>query len=530
MEAALYIGMCSTPPMDPSTLGVSSPRAFIGYSVLGSILVFVLIFKAGKKKNRLPPGPPAWPIVGNLFQLGSKLNESLYQLSKKYGPLMTLQLGMKTAVVISSPAIAKEVLKDNDQIFAGRTILQALTCHYYDENSLVLSQYGPRWRMLRKLCNTQLFNAKRLEALQHLRTDQVFRMVQHIYEESLKSNAVDIGHAVFLTSLNLIGNMICTQNMFDSNSSSPEEFKEIVWKYSELVGAPNAADFFPFLQWLDLQGVKRKGTTYVKWIFDVFDECIEKRLASREINNLQTEEKDFLDILLDSGVDGSTDFPIFTRPNIKGLLLDLFIAGSETNASTIEWAMAELTHKPQTMNKAQSEVEKTVGCNRKVEESDTERLPYIQAVVKEALRLHPPVPLLLPHRADASCEIAGFVIPKNSHVIVNAWAIGRDPASWNDPLEFIPERFLECERDYKGHDFELIPFGAGRRICAGIPLASRMLPFILACLLHSFNWSLPDGMRGEELDMSDKFGATQRKAIPLNSIPTQRLPSHLYTY
>eukprot|EP01018_Ginkgo_biloba_P006519 Gb_35436 [translate_table: standard] len=164
----------STPlaPMDPSTLGVSSPRAFIGYSVLGSILVFVLIFKAGKNKNRLPPGPPAWPIVGNLFQLGSKLNESLYQLSKKYGPLMTLQLGMKTAVVISSPAIAKEVLKDNDQNFAGRTILQGFTCLSFNENSLVLSQYGPRWRMLRKLCNTQLFNAKRLEALQHLRTDQ----------------------------------------------------------------------------------------------------------------------------------------------------------------------------------------------------------------------------------------------------------------------------------------------------------------------------------------------------------------------
>eukprot|EP01018_Ginkgo_biloba_P040171 Gb_09267 [translate_table: standard] len=349
---------------------------------------------------------------------------------------MTLQLGMKTTVVISSPAMSKEVLKDNDQNFAGRTILQGFTCLSFNENSLVLSQYGPRWRMLRKLCNTQLFNAKRLEALQHLRKDEVFRLVQHIYEESLKSNAVDIGHAVFLTSLNLVGNMICTGNMFDPNSSSAEEFKEI----------------------------------------------------------------------------------------------DLFIGGSETNVTTIEWAMTKLIHKLQTMKRAQAEVEKIVGCNSKVEESDTELLPYLQAIVKEALRLHPPVPLLLPHRADASCEIAGFVIPKNSQVIVNAWAIGRDPTSWNDPLEFIPERFLECEREYKGHDFELIPFGAGRRICPGILLASRMLLFILASLLHSFNWSLLDEMRGEELDMSDKFATTQHKAIALNAIPTPCLPSHLYAY
>eukprot|EP01018_Ginkgo_biloba_P040168 Gb_09272 [translate_table: standard] len=133
-------------------------------------------------------------------------------------------------------------------------------------------------------------------------------------------------------------------------------------------------------------------------------------------------------------------------------------------------------------------------------------------------------------RENASCEILGFVIPKNSQVIVNAWAIGRDPACWYDPLKFIPKRFLECERDYKGNDFELIPFGAGRRICAGIPLASRMLPFILASLLHSFNWSLLDGMRGEELDMSDKFGASQHKAIPLNAISTPRFPPHLYAY
>eukprot|EP01018_Ginkgo_biloba_P040167 Gb_09271 [translate_table: standard] len=170
--------------------------------------------------------------------------------------------------------------------------------------------------------------------------------------------------------------MICTQNIFDPNSSSAEEFKETVWKYSEVVGAPNVADFFLWFEFLDLQGVKCKGTAYIKRIYDVFNNCIENRLTCRAINyDSQTGNKDFLDILLDSGADGSRDFPKFSWENIKGMFFDLFLAGSETNATTIEWAMAELIHNPQTLRRAHAEVEEKVGCNRKAEESDTKRLP-----------------------------------------------------------------------------------------------------------------------------------------------------------
>ena len=176
------------------------------------------------------------------------------------------------------------------------------------------------------------------------------------------------------------------------------------------------------------------------------------------------------------------------------LLQDIFGAGSDTTATTIEWAMTELIRHPEKMKRAQAELDEVVGSERMVEESDAERLPYLRAVVKEVFRLHPAVPFLIPHRADERCEIAGFVIPKHSQIIVNVWAIGRDPSIWKEPLKFMPERFLDKEKgsvDYKGQNLELIPFGAGRRMCVGLPLASRMVHLLLASLLHPFEWTLP---------------------------------------
>ena len=191
--------------------------------------------------------------------------------------------------------------------------------------------------------------------------------------------------------------------------------------------------------------------------------------------------------------------------------------------------MAELICNPEKMKRAQADLDEVVGRNRRVEESDTERLPYLCAVVKEVFRLHPAVPFLIPHRADERCEISGFVIPKHSQIIVNVWAIGRDPAIWNEPSKFVPERFIDSKMssvDYRGQHFELIPFGAGRRICVGLPLASRMIHLVLASLLHSFDWTLPKGT--VQLDMTEKFGITMAKAVPLEAIPTARLPPDVY--
>ncbi|PKI49975.1 hypothetical protein CRG98_029649 [Punica granatum] len=164
------------------------------------------------------------------------------------------------------------------------------------------------------------------------------------------------------------------------------------------------------------------------------------------------------------------------------MVADLFIAGSDTSALTTEWAMAELLRKPSVLQKARQELLDVIGTERQVQESDIHQLPYLQAIVKETMRLHPAVPLLLPYKAKTDAEVLGYVIPKGIQVLVNAWALGRDPDYWTEPTEFRPERFLGSNVDYKGRDYEYIPFGAGRRICPGLPLAVRMVHLMVASL------------------------------------------------
>lgn len=204
-------------------------------------------------------------------------------------------------------------------------------------------------------------------------------------------------------------------------------------------------------------------------------------------------------------------------PLISKIKQDLFIAGSDTSGSTIEWAMAELLHNPEIMEKARNELIQVIGDkSNQVKESDIPTLPYIQSIVKETLRLHPPVPLLLPYIAGNDVEINGYTIHKGTQVLINVWSIGRNPEFWDDPLLFQPERFLNSNVDFKGRDFEYLPFGGGRRICPGLPLANRMIVLMLASLLHSFEWELPKGVNHE---MLEQYGITLKKLTPLFAVP-----------
>lgn len=181
--------------------------------------------------------------------------------------------------------------------------------------------------------------------------------------------------------------------------------------------------------------------------------------------------------------------------------------------------MAEILRKPDVMAKAKAELQLVVGKGKIPEETDVSKLPYLQCIVKETLRIHTPLPFLVPRTVESDVEVNGYTIPKGSQVLVNVWAIGRDPSDWEDPLNFKPERFLTSERDVRGRDFELIPFGAGRRICPGLPLAIRLVPVTLGALINSFDWKLDGGIGPRELDMEERFGITLHKARPLRAIP-----------
>lgn len=197
----------------------------------------------------------------------------------------------------------------------------------------------------------------------------------------------------------------------------------------------------------------------------------------------------------------------------------MFSAGTDTAATTIEWAISEMLKNPQVMRKAQDEVRNIFEEKGNVDESDLHELKYLGAVIKETLRLHAPAPLLLPRECSEQCKINNYDISKNTRVIINAWAIGRDSRYWNEAEKFIPERFLDCAIDYRGKDFKYIPFGAGRRICPGVSFAVANMELPLAQLLYHFDWKLPNEQKHEELDMTETFGLTTRRRKDLFLIP-----------
>ena len=198
---------------------------------------------------------------------------------------------------------------------------------------------------------------------------------------------------------------------------------------------------------------------------------------------------------------------------------DLFLAGVDTGAITLTWAMTELARNPRIMKKAQVEVRSSIGKKGKVTEGDVDQLHYLKMVVKETLRLHPPAPLLVPRETMSHFEINGYHIYPKTQVHVNVWAIGRDPNLWKNPEEFLPERFMDNSVDFRGQHFELLPFGAGRRICPGMYMAIATVELALANLLYRFNWNLPNGMREADINMEEAAGITVRKKFALNLVP-----------
>ncbi|XP_059293738.1 geraniol 8-hydroxylase-like isoform X1 [Lycium ferocissimum] len=487
--------------------------------VLGSIFALSFLYTlaklTSKGNKKLPPGPSPWPIIGNLHLLGAKPHISLANLAKIYGPIMSLKLGQITTVVISSSTIAKQVLKNQDQVFSGRFVPNALQAHNHYKFSVPWLPVCPQWRTLRRILNTNIFSSNRLDANQHLRSQKVKELLAYCEKCSQEGKALDVGQIAFKTNLNLLSNTLFSKDLADPFSDSKVELKDVIWGIMAEVGKPNLVDFFPILEKIDLQGIRRRTNIHFGKLFDLFDILINERLEEKR--GFQGERSDVLEAFLNISKENPTEI---NHNHIKSMFLDLFGAGTDTTTSTLEWAMTEILKQPRIMKKAQAELAEIIGKGKPIEETDVARLSYLQCIIKETLRMHPPVPLLLPRRVEQDVELCDYIIPKGSQVLVNVWAIGRDSTFWDDPLVFKPERFWSSDLDMRGKDFELIPFGAGRRICPGLPLALRMVPVMLGSLLNSFNWKLEADIGPMELDMEEKFGITLAKARPLQAIPS----------
>ncbi|KAI3665730.1 hypothetical protein L6452_44360 [Arctium lappa] len=490
--------------------------------LLGFFLLYALIqatfsvFAIGRPKT-LPPGPTPFPIIGNLHLLGDQPHQSLANLAKTHGPIMFLKLGHINTLVISSAAAAKQVLRKQDLSFSTtRHIPDALHAHHHSINSSVWMPIGAQWRTLRKILNNNIFSGDSLDANQHLRNKKVEELVAYCQEASRRGEPVDIGRAGFRTSLNLLSNTVFSKDLTDPFEDSGREFKEVFGKIMVEAGKPNLVDFFPVLKKMDPQGIRRRMSDHFGKVLEMFEVLIEERLVMKK----RLKKDDDFDDVLDRCLRICEEIPDeVNRSHIMSLFLDVFVAGTDTTSNTLEWAMTEVLLKPNIMAKAKEELEAVIGKGKIVEENDLSRLPYLSCIVKETLRLHAPIPFLIPRKVVNEVKLNEYIVPKGTQVLVNAWAIGRDPSIWEDSLEFKPERFQTSRLDVQGQDFELIPFGAGRRICPGLPLAIRMIPMMLGSLLNNFDWSLNTGIKHEELDMAERFGITLQKLNPLCVIP-----------
>ncbi|KAL1806873.1 hypothetical protein ACET3Z_029941 [Daucus carota] len=497
--------------------------------VLWSILITLMPLawhlrrKNSFRRSKLPPGPQGWPVIGNIFDLGASPHRSLAALKQKYGPVVWLNLGAVKTMVILSAGAAEELFKNHDLSFIDRFNNDVMRADDYYKSSMALGLYSPYWRTLRRICTVELFNNKRINETVLVRQRCVNKMLSWIEKELVESatGEIKVKDFLFPAIFNMIGNLTLSQDLMHPNSEMASEFYMALSGFSVCLTSPNISDLFPWLRWLDLQGLRRRTDRELKKAMQIISGFVRERVKQRQHREGRaTEHKDFLDVVLDYEGNGKDEPVKLSDHQITIFLMEMFIAGTETTSATIEWALCELLRNPESMKKIKVELGRVVGANKELKESDINNLPYLQATVEESLRLHASVPLMLPRKAVHDTTFMGYNIPKNTQVFVNAWAIGRDEESWEDALSFKPERFLESSIGYKGQSFEFIPFGAGRRICPGLPLAHRVLPLILGSLLHYFDWKLCESVSGRiNMDMRETTGVSARKLVPLRAVP-----------
>ncbi|KAK9716442.1 hypothetical protein RND81_06G233700 [Saponaria officinalis] len=490
-----------------------------------SLVIYFILSTKRQTKGQCPPlpGPRGLPLVGYLPFLGPDLRFTFNDLSTKYGPIFKFHLGNRVCVAVNSPSHAKEVLKDQDLVFANRIPTVTLKLATFGELDIVTSDYGPGWRKLKKIFVGEMLSSANIDATYSRRKQQMMKTISKIYRSANES--IDIGELIFQTIFGSVMNMVWGDTMKEEDSAEINlEFKSVFSDFLTLSAKPNISDYLPFLACFDLQGIGRKMKAVADKVESLFDLAIDRRFASKNDNH-----NDFLGHLLKLT---KLDDPAMSLnlAQVKGILMDAIVGGVDTTATTVEWAMAELLKHPKKMRLLQEELAEAFGLDNTVDEAHLPKLKYLNAVLKETLRLHSPVALLIPHCSSKTTTVGGYTVPKTSTIFVNLWAIHRDPEVWEDPFEFTPERFLDDSQnlDFLGKKTMYIPFGSGRRMCPGLFLAEKMSMFVLSSLLHAFEWTLPDGT--VDVDISEVFGMVVRKSKPTIAIPSPRLTrSELYS-
>lgn len=424
---------------------------------------------------------------------------------------MYIRIGQVPTLVVSSPEYAEQVMKTHDAVFASRPSLTFSKILHYNSTDIIFSSYGEYWRQVRKICTQELLSAARVQSFRPVREEEMSNLVKWI--------ASKVGSTINLTEkIHSTTYAITSRAAFGKKSKDQEEFKSIVLDSAKIASGFDLVDVFPSFGFLDplIFGTRAKLEKLHQQCDRILGNIIEEHKAEKA-KAKSGETEDLVHVLLKFH-NNNVGFSL-TTDNLKAVIFDIFVAGTDTSSIALDWAMAELVKNPKVMKKVQSEVREVFKRSGSIDETAISEMTYLKSVVKETLRLHPSGPLLIPRESREKCEIDGYDIPVKTRVIVNAWVIARDPKYWTEPDSFIPERFLDSSISYKGANFENIPFGAGRRMCPGMLFGLINIEFPLAMLLYHFDWKLPNGMKHEDLDMTELFGIAVGRRDNLHLIP-----------
>ncbi|XP_009372222.2 dimethylnonatriene synthase [Pyrus x bretschneideri] len=533
-----------------------SPLIQIIHTVLASLILYGalrIIAIANTKKNttnkkimmpKVPQPSGAWPLIGHLPLLRAENPIALIlgAMADQHGPIYSLKLGHHELLVLSAWEQVQELFTKKDRVFATRPTTAGGKYLGYDNATFALSPYGDYWREVRKLATMELLSSKRVKMLSHVRGSEVDSFIKTLHSLVCTKDNVDpsstssspvhmselLEHLTFNINLKLIAGKRFTAGQYNEKNGDVWRFQKAVKETLHLFGVFVWSDAMPCFEWLDgwfghVSSMKKcfKELDHVlgKWL----EEHRQRRLESK--NNRV--ESDLMDVML-SNFEEDEIYGHNRDTVIKATALVLMATGTESTSVTLTWAISLLLNNQKVLKSAQEELDIHVGKDRWVQESDLTNLKYLQAILKETLRLYPPGPITGLREAMEDCHLGGYFVPKSTRLLVNIWKLQRDPRIWANPCEFQPERFMttHADMDFKGQsNFEYIPFSAGRRSCPGMTLGLHVVQLILARLIQGFNMSrVGDGA----VDMKEGLGLALPKANPLEVFLAPRLPLQVY--
>lgn len=473
-----------------------------------SCLVLFLYRKSQSKHINLPPGPAGWPIVGNLFQVarsGKPFFQYVDDLRRKYGPIFTLRMGTRTMIIVSDAMLCHEAFIEKGAIFASRPrenpTRNIFSCNKFTVNSAV---YGLEWRSLRRNLVQNMLSSSRIKEFHSIRSQAMDKLIARLRAEAKANGGVVsvLKNARFAVFCILLG--MCFGIEMDEETI---EKMDLITKNVLITLDPRIDDFLPILR--PFFGKQRKRALQVRerQVENMTPFIQQRRLALRNPgSNKSAMPFSYLDTLLDLKVEGRNSAP--SNSELVSLCSEFINGGTDTTATVLEWGIAQLIQNPNIQSKLFDEIKSTVG-DRTVEEKDVEEMKYLQAIVKEVLRKHPPTYFLLTHAATKATTLGGFNIPTDANLEVFLPGISEDPKIWSNPEKFDPDRFYlgKEDADITGVTLvKMIPFGAGRRICPGLTMATVHIHLMLARMFQEFEWTAyPPNF---DIDFSGKFEFT----------------------